>query len=58
MGNGTTSRAVDHEVEFLESFVTKTRDRKAARKSPKKTTKEYGRVDLLILDLLRPVGAA
>ena len=38
--NGETHylwRAVDHEREVLESFVTKHRDRKAALKSLKKT---------------------
>ena len=36
-------RAVDHEGEVLESFVTKTRDKKAALKFLKKSMKRYGR---------------
>ena len=35
-------RAVDHEGEVLESFVTKTRDRKAALKLIKKSMKRHG----------------
>ncbi len=43
--NGVTHylwRAVDHEGEVLESFLTKTRDRKAALKLLKKSMKRYG----------------
>ena len=36
-------RAVDHEGEVLESFVTSTRDRKAALRFLKKAMKRYGR---------------
>ena len=35
-------RAVDHEGEVLESFVTKTRDKKAALKFLKKTMRKHG----------------
>ncbi len=43
--NGETRylwRAVDHEGEVLESYVTKRRDRKAALKFLRKTMKRYG----------------
>ena len=51
-------RAVDHEGEVLESFVTKTRDRKAALKFLKKTMKKHGRADVFVTDRLRSYGAA
>ena len=51
-------RAVDHEGEVLESFVTKTRDKKAALKFLKKTMKRYGRPAAIVTDLLRSYGAA
>jgi len=51
-------RAVDHEGEVLESFVTKTRDRKAALKFLKKTMRRYGRPVAIVTDLLRSDGAA
>ena len=51
-------RAVDHEGEVLESFVTKTRDRKAALKFLKKTLKRHGRADEIVTDRLRSYGAA
>jgi putative transposase len=51
-------RAVDHEGEILESFVTKTRDRRAALKFLKKTLKRHGRVDEIVTDRLRSYGAA
>ncbi len=51
-------RAVDHEGEVLESFVTKTRDRKAALKFLKKTMRRYGRPHAIVTDLLRSYGAA
>jgi putative transposase len=51
-------RAVDHEGEVLESFVTKTRDKKAALKFLKKTPKRHGRVEEMVTDLLRSYGAA
>ncbi|WP_425053470.1 IS6 family transposase [Psychromarinibacter sp. S121] len=51
-------RAVDHEGEVLESFVTKTRDKKAALKFLKKSMKRYGRPDTLVTDRLRSYGAA
>ena len=50
--------AVDHEVEVLESFVTKTRDRKAALKFLRKAMRKYSRPDVIITDRLRSYGAA
>lgn len=51
-------RAVDHEGEVLESFVTKTRDRKAALKFLRKLLKRHGRPDTFVTDRLRSYGAA
>ena len=51
-------RAVDHEGEVLESFVTKTRDKKAALKFLKKTMRRYGQPVSIVTDLLRSYGAA
>ena len=51
-------RAVDHEGEVLESFVTKTRDKKAALKFLKKAMRKHGRPDVFVTDLLRSYGAA
>ena len=59
--NGATRylwRAVDHEGEILESFVTKTRDRKAALKFLKKAMHRYGRPVEIVTDRLRSYGAA
>ena len=59
--NGETHylwRAVDHEGEVLESYVTKRRDRKAALKFLKKSMKRHGRPDILVTDKLRSYGAA
>ena len=51
-------RAVDHEGEELESFVTKTRDKAAALKFIKKAMKRYGRPETVVTDGLRSYGAA
>ena len=51
-------RAVDHEGEVFESFVTKTRDKKAALKFLKKTLKRHGPADEFVKDCLRSDGAA
>ncbi|MCA0270597.1 MAG: IS6 family transposase [Proteobacteria bacterium] len=51
-------RAVDHEGEVLESFVTKKRNKKAALKFLKKSMKRHGRVDTIVTDRLRSYGAA
>ena len=59
--NGETHylwRAVDHEGEVLESFVTKRRDRKAALKFLKKAMKRHGRPIGIVTDKLRSYGAA
>jgi putative transposase len=51
-------RAVDHEGEVLESFVTKTRDKNAALKFLKKAMKRHGPADEIVTDRLRSYGAA
>lgn len=51
-------RALDHEGEVLESFVTKKRDKKAALKFIKKTMRRYGRPASVVTDLLRSYRAA
>jgi len=51
-------RAVDHEGEVLESFVTKTREKKAALKFLRKAMKKHGRAGVLVTDKLRSYGAA
>jgi putative transposase len=51
-------RAVDHEGEILESFVTKKRDKKAALKFLRKTMRKYGRPEVIVTDLLLSYGAA
>ena len=51
-------RAVDHEGEVLESFVTKARDKKAALKFLKKAMRKYGRPEVIVTDRLRSYGAA
>jgi putative transposase len=59
--NGETHylwRAVDHEWEVLESFVTKRHDRKAVFKFLRKIMKRRGRAQLLAADKLRTYGAA
>ena len=59
--NGETHylwRAVDHEGEVLEVFVTKKRDRKAALKFLRKAMKRYGRPEVVVTDRLRSYRAA
>lgn len=59
--NGETHylwRAVDHEGEVLESYVTKRRDRKAALKFLRKTMKRFGQPHVIVTDKLRSYGAA
>ncbi|MCF3594608.1 IS6 family transposase [Rhodobacteraceae bacterium LMO-12] len=51
-------RAVDHEGEVVESFVTKRRDRKAALKFIRKSMKRYGQPHIIVTDKLRSYGAA
>ena len=49
-------RAVDHEGEVLESFVTKARDKAAALKFIKKAMKRHGRPKAIVTDGLRSYG--
>ena len=59
--NGETHylwRAVDHEGEVLEAYVTKKRDRKAALKFLRKTMKRYGHPEAIVTDRLRSYRAA
>ena len=51
-------RAVDHEGEILESFVTKTRDKAAALTFMKKTLKRHGNPEVVTTDGLRSYKAA
>jgi putative transposase len=51
-------RAIDHEGEVLESYVTKTRDKASALKFLKKAMKHYGRPKEVVTDRLRSYGAA
>jgi putative transposase len=51
-------RAVDHEGEVLEAYVTKQRDKKAALRFLKKLMKRHGRPEELVTDGLRSYGAA
>ena len=59
--NGETHylwRAVDHEGEVLESYVTKRRDRKAALDFLKKIMKKHGAPKVIVTDRLRSYRAA
>lgn len=59
--NGKTHylwRAVDHEGEVLEVFVTKRRDRKAALIFLKRAMKRYGSPNVIVTDRLRSYRAA
>lgn len=49
---------MDNEGEVLESFVAKSRDRKAVLKFLKKSMRRYGRPDALVTDRFRSCGAA
>jgi len=51
-------RALDHEGEVLESYVTKRRDRKAALKFIRKSMKRFGSPKAIVTDKLRSYGAA
>jgi putative transposase len=51
-------RAVDHEGEVLESYVTAGRDKAAALKFIKKTLKRHGRTKAIVTDGLKSYGAA
>jgi putative transposase len=59
--NGDTHylwRAVDHEGEVLESYVTRRRDRKAALKFLRKTMKRFGHPYVIVIDKLPSYCAA
>ena len=51
-------RAVDHEGEVLESYVTTTRDKAAALAFIKRAMKRHGRPRAVVTDGLRSYGAA
>jgi len=51
-------RAVDHEGEALESYVSTTRDKAEALKFIKKALKRHGRPVAVATDRLRSYGAA
>ena len=51
-------RAVDHEGEVLESFVTKRRDKKAALKLLRKSLRLHGPTDAIVMDRSASYGAA
>ena len=51
-------RAVDHEGEVLESFMTKPRDKKAALKFLRKAMRKHGRFEMIVTDKLRSYSAA
>ena len=51
-------RAVDHEGEILESYVTKKRDKFAALAFMKKALKRHGRAKAIVTDGLRSYPAA
>src|SRR5271165_5300623 len=51
-------RAVDHEGEVLESYVTKARDKTAALKFIRKALKRHGRTAEIVTDGLRSYPAA
>ena len=51
-------RAVDHEGEVLESYVTETRDKASALKFIKKAMRRHGRPKSIVTDKLRSYGAA
>ena len=59
--NGVTHcrwRAVDHEGEVPEAYVSQKRDRKAALKFLRKTMKRHGNPHVFVTDKLRSHGAA
>ena len=59
--NGETHylwRAVDHEGEVLESYVTKTRDKAAALSFMKRALKRHGAAEAITTDGLKSYGAA
>jgi putative transposase len=51
-------RAVDHEGEVPESFVTKRRDKKAALRFLRKSLRRHGSTETIVTDRLASYGAA
>ena len=51
-------RAVDHEGEVLECYVTKTRDKNAALSFLRRMMKRHGKAKAIVTDKLRSYGAA
>ena len=51
-------RAVDHEGEVLESYVTKTRDKSAALRFLKKALKRHVKTEAIVTDGLKSYPAA
>jgi putative transposase len=51
-------RAVDHEGEILESYVTRKRDKSAALRFMKKALKRHGRAEKIVTDGLRSYPSA
>jgi putative transposase len=51
-------RAVDHEGDVLESFVTKRRDRKAALRRLRTSLRRHGQTEMIVTDRLASYGAA
>ncbi len=49
-------RAVDHEGEVLESFVTKRRDKKTALKFLRKSLRRHGPTETIVTDRLHPMA--
>ena len=50
-------RAVDHEGEVLEGYVTKKRKKKAALKFLRKAMRKHGQPEVIVTDRLRSYGA-
>ena len=51
-------RAVDHEGQVLEAYVTKARDKLAALKFLRKAMRRYGNPEVIVTHRLRSYGAA
>jgi putative transposase len=51
-------RAIEHEGEVPESFVTKRRERQAALQSLRRSLKRHGHADMIVTDRLASYGAA
>ena len=58
MSSGRLWRAVDHEREILESYVTRTRDKDAALTFMKKALKRHGSPATIVTDALKSYVAA